>query len=75
MTTITPHEPERRGALINVRVEEKKDLKKIVEILEEKYKVTITARFGGLRFSAQLYNTEKNIQTALSSLKEVLAMV
>jgi len=50
-------------------------LKKIVEILEEKYKVTITTRFGGLRFSAQLYNTEKDIQTALSLLKEVLAMV
>ncbi len=75
LTTITPHEPERRGALINVRVDEKKDLKKIVEILEEKYKVTITNRFGGLRFSAHLYNTENDIQSALSSLKEVLAMI
>lgn len=73
--TITPHEPEKRGALINVRVDEKKDLKKIVEILEEKYRVTVTARYGGLRFATQLYNTEEDIQTALSSLKEVLAKV
>ncbi|MCK5045204.1 MAG: hypothetical protein KAS22_01410 [Candidatus Heimdallarchaeota archaeon] len=50
-------------------------MKKIVEILEEKYKVTVTNRFGGLRFAAQLYNTENHIQTALSSLKEVLAKV
>jgi len=74
-SAFTPHEPERRGALINVRVDEKKDLKKIVEILEEKYKVTVTNRFGGLRFSAHLYNTENDIQSALSSLKEVIAMI
>ncbi|NHJ32658.1 MAG: aminotransferase class V-fold PLP-dependent enzyme [Asgard group archaeon] len=75
LTTITPHESEKRGALINVRLDEKKNLKKIVEILEEKYRVTITTRFGGLRFAAQLYNTEEDIDTALSSLKEVLAKV
>ncbi len=73
LTTITPHEPSRRGALINVRVDEKKDLKKIVEILEEKYRVTITTRFGGLRFASQLFNTEKDVETALTALQEVLA--
>ncbi len=71
---ITPHDKERRGALINVRIGENKDLMKIVATLEEKYKITISARYGGLRFSAQLFNTEQDTETAISALKEVLAL-
>ncbi len=70
---ITPHESSRRGVLVYVRVVDKsKDLNKIVEMMEEKHKVTISARFGGLRFSVHLYNTEEDIQKCLVALKDTL---
>ncbi|MHA1221072.1 MAG: aminotransferase class V-fold PLP-dependent enzyme, partial [Candidatus Heimdallarchaeota archaeon] len=73
LTVITPQERHRRGALINVRLEQGKDLEVIVAKMEEKYRVTISTRFGGLRFSTQLFNTEDDIEKALYALKEVLA--
>ncbi|MHA1211060.1 MAG: aminotransferase class V-fold PLP-dependent enzyme [Candidatus Heimdallarchaeota archaeon] len=73
LTVITPQERHRRGALINVRLEQGKDLEAIVAKMEEKYRVTISTRFGGLRFSTQLFNTEDDIEKALYALKEVLA--
>ncbi|MBN1329817.1 MAG: aminotransferase class V-fold PLP-dependent enzyme [Candidatus Heimdallarchaeota archaeon] len=72
LSVITPRKREERAALLNVRLDKKRDLNTLVKILEEKYKVTISARFGGLRFSTQLYNTEEDIDKALDVLKEVL---
>jgi len=69
---ITPRERKERAALLNVRIDKKYDPTQIVKTLEEKYKVTISARFGGLRFSTQLYNTEEDIDKALAALKKVL---
>jgi selenocysteine lyase/cysteine desulfurase len=73
LKTITSHNREKRGSLIYVRVNKKIDLNKVVKKLEENYKVTISARFGGLRISAHLFNTESDIEKCLSALKEVLA--
>jgi len=72
LTTITPKEPHRRGAIINVRVKENQDLNQIVQKMETKHKVTISSRFGGLRFSTHLFNTEKDINKGISALKAVL---
>ncbi|MHA1440307.1 MAG: aminotransferase class V-fold PLP-dependent enzyme [Candidatus Heimdallarchaeota archaeon] len=72
LQVITPIEKHRRGALVNVRVGKDKDLDKIVKTLEDKYKVTVSNRFNGLRFSAHLFNTEEHIETALAALAEVL---
>ncbi|NHJ49763.1 MAG: aminotransferase class V-fold PLP-dependent enzyme [Asgard group archaeon] len=72
--TITPHDKNKRGALINVRLDKKIDLEKLVKKLEEKHKVTISARFGGLRISSQLFNTEDDVQKCLAALKEELAI-
>jgi selenocysteine lyase/cysteine desulfurase len=73
LETITQKNKSKRGALINVRIPKVKDLNKIVLQLEEKYKITISARFGGLRISSQLFNTDKDVQKCLAALKEVLA--
>ncbi|HUU76956.1 MAG TPA: aminotransferase class V-fold PLP-dependent enzyme [candidate division Zixibacteria bacterium] len=75
LKVITPHEFERRGALANVRVDKDKDLNKIVELMEDKYRVTISTRFDGLRFSVQLFNTEVDIQKGLLALKTTLKEV
>jgi len=72
---ITPYESSRRGVLAHARVDKNKNLNKIVQIMEEKYKVTISTRFDGLRFSVQLYNTEDDIHTALKALKATLKEV
>ncbi|MBD3193002.1 MAG: aminotransferase class V-fold PLP-dependent enzyme [Candidatus Heimdallarchaeota archaeon] len=63
-TVITPLPPNKRGASINVRVGEAMDLAKIVEILDTQHNIKISARFGGLRLSTHLYNTEVEIQKA-----------
>ena len=72
LQVITPTEKQRRGAIISVRVGEDNDLTEIVKILEEKYSITVSARFNGLRFATHLFNTEDHIKTALAALAEVL---
>ena len=72
LSVITPYEPERRGALANVRIMGEKDLNKIVQLMEEKFKVTISNRYDGLRFSVQLFNTEEDIEKGLEALDLVL---
>ncbi|NHJ39217.1 MAG: aminotransferase class V-fold PLP-dependent enzyme [Asgard group archaeon] len=70
---ITPKDKTKRGSLINVRINRKLDLNQFVQKLEREYKVTISTRFGGLRISAHLFNTEEDINKCLFAIKEVLA--
>ena len=72
LSTITPYESDRRGALANIRIKGEKDLERIVQLMEEKYKVTISNRYNGLRFSVQLFNTEEDIEKGLEALDLVL---
>jgi len=73
LKVITPKVRAKRGALLNVRLEKKFSPEEVVKLLEEKYKVTVSARFGGLRFSTQLFNTEEDIKQALTALGEILS--
>ncbi|MFW9922614.1 MAG: aminotransferase class V-fold PLP-dependent enzyme [Candidatus Thorarchaeota archaeon] len=72
---ITPKEPERRGALINVKIGENRDLNKIVNLMEINHRVTISARFDGLRFSTQLFNTEDDVHKGIAALIQTLKEV
>jgi selenocysteine lyase/cysteine desulfurase len=73
LSVITPKEKNKRGALINVRLPKNEKPDKIAEKMEVNHEVTISARFGGLRFSTQLFNNEEDIEKSLVALKKELS--
>jgi selenocysteine lyase/cysteine desulfurase len=63
---VTPHEPERRGALVCIR---STDANALVAALQERGIVTST-RDGVLRVSPHSYNTHEDIGTLLAALRD-----
>ena len=61
-----------RSGILRIKLPEGIDLDALLKILNQKYKISVSVRSGGLRISPHAYNTEEELEYFVKSLKENL---